>query len=320
MVRYLATRIGQGLLVVWLTYTVVFAAVQLLPSDPIEIFLTSGGASLDPDSLERMRAYYGYDDPPIVQYLAQLAGLVRGDFGYSLATGQPVVQRIGEVIGSTLALAGAALVVAVAIALVITTVSSLTRHDLVKRALLNAPPLVSAVPVFWLGLVVLDLLSIRLRVMSLFPDGSAIAFVVPVLVLALPISAPLAQVLLKSVDAVYRQPFVTVLRAKGASPRRVYFGHVLKNAAGPAVTVLGVTVGTLLAGSVITETVFGRPGLGRVLLQAVTVQDLALVQGLVLLAAVVFVAVNLVVDLVYPLLDPRILRTTSTGAARALAA
>ena len=180
------------------------------------------------------------------------------------------------------------------------------------RAALSYPAL--------LGLVLLELLSVRLGLLSLFPDGSFLSLAVPVLVLAVHVSAPMAQVLLKSTDQVYRQPFIDVLRAKGAPPAWIFFRHVLKNAAGPALTILGITVGTLFAGSVITETVFARAGLGAVVLQAVTAQDVPLVQGLVLLTAVVFVTVNLAVDLIHPLLDPRILTAAGQGSPRALAA
>jgi len=255
-----------------------------------------------------------------VQYLSQLAGLVRGDVGYSLASGQPVAERIGSVIGSTLALAGTAFATAVVLAVALAAAATLARRGWLKRLILNLPPLFAAVPVFWLGLVLLQLLSIQLGVMSLFPDGSFASLAVPVLVLAVHVSAPIAQVLLKSLDHVYAQPFVDVLRAKGASPAWIFYRHALKNAAAPAMTISGITVGTLLAGSVITETVFARSGLGQVVLQAVTAQDVPLVQGLVLLTATAFVAVNLVVDLVYPLLDPRILKSGVHGAPRALAA
>lgn len=319
MFRYVALRLAQGLLVIWLTFTVVFVAIQALPSDPITIFL-SGDRVVDEETVEAMRAYYGFDQPVYVQYFGQLFGLMQLEFGYSLTSGQTVAERLGGVIGSTLALASSALIVAVILAFSVVTIASLTRFGAVKRVLLNAPALFSAIPVFWLGLILLELLSIRLGVMSVFPDGSLMSFIVPVVVLAIPVSAPIAQVFLKSVDAVYQQPFITVLRAKGVPPGRIYFRHVVRNAVGPAMTVLGLTIGALLAGSVVTETVFGRPGLGTVLLQAVTSQDMALVQGIVLLTAIVFVIVNLVVDLLHPLLDPRILTSVSRGSARALAA
>lgn len=319
MARYLAQRVGQALLVVWLAYTIVFIAVQLLPSDPVTIFLTVDSA-VDQAAIDTMKSQYGYDQPLPVQYANQLLGLFSGNFGYSLASGQPVSERIGSVAGSTVVLATSAFVTAVVIAVALVAVATLTRSGAARRFLMNLPPLFSAIPVFWLGLVLLEVLSIRWGVMSLFPDGSFLSLAVPVLVLAAVVSAPVAQVLLKSVNHVYEQPFIDVLRAKGASRSWIFFRHGLKNAAGPALTITGITVGTLFAGSVITETVFARSGLGSVVLQAVTTQDVPLVQGLVLLTATVFVVVNLVVDLLYPLLDPRILKSNGQGAPRALAA
>ncbi|WP_461170233.1 ABC transporter permease [Arthrobacter sp. Z1-15] len=318
MARYLAHRIGQALLVVWLAYTLIFLAVQLLPSDPVTIFLTSDSA-VDQAAIDTMKAQYGYDQPLLIQYLAQLAALLGGDVGYSLTSGEPVTERIGGALGSTLALAGSALAAAVVIALAVVAAATLAPWPVLRRTLANLPPLFSAVPVFWLGLVLLELLSIRLGLLSLFPDGSFLSLAVPVLVLAVHVSAPMAQVLLKSVEQVYRQPFIDVLRAKGASPAWIFCRHALQNAAGPALSILGITVGTLFAGSVITETVFARAGLGSVVLQAVTTQDVPLVQGLVLLTATVFVAVNLLVDLLHPLLDPRILKDARQGSAPALA-
>lgn len=319
MAAYIARRIGQSLLVVWLAYTLVFLAVQLLPNDPVTIFL-SADAAADPATIAAMKAQYGYDQPLLVQYVGQLADILRGDVGYSLASGQPVSERIGSVIASTLALAGSAFVGAVLLAVALAATATLARATWLKRTILNLPPLFAAVPVFWLGLVLLQVLAIQWGVMSLFPDGSFASLAVPVLVLAVHVSAPIAQVLLKSLDAVYAQPFIDVLRAKGASPAWIFYRHALKNAAAPAMTISGITVGTLLAGSVITETVFARAGLGQVVLQAVTAQDVPLVQGLVLLTATAFVGVNLVVDLLYPLLDPRILKSSTHGAPRALAA
>lgn len=319
LLRYLLVRAGQAVLVVWLAYTVIFLAVQLLPSDPVTIFLTSDSA-VDRAAIDTMKSQYGYDQPLAVQYFHQLGALLRGDVGYSLSSGEPVTERIGGALGSTLQLAGSALAAAVVIALAVVSAAVLAPSARLRRLLANLPPLFAAVPVFWLGLVLLELLSVRLGLLSLFPDGSFLSLAVPVLVLAVHVSAPMAQVLLKSTDQVYRQPFIDVLRAKGAPPAWIFFRHVLKNAAGPALTILGITVGTLFAGSVITETVFARAGLGAVVLQAVTAQDVPLVQGLVLLTAVVFVTVNLAVDLIHPLLDPRILTAAGQGSPRALVA
>ena len=319
MAQYFARRLGQALLVIWLAYTLVFLAVQLLPSDPVTIFL-SADAAADQATINAMKAQYGYDQPLLVQYFNQLGQLLGGDVGYSLSSGQSVATRIGEVAGSTLTLASSAFVLAVVLAVALVAGATLSRSRALRRFITNLPPLFAAVPVFWLGLVLLQLLSIQLGVMSLFQDGSLASLAVPVIVLALHVSAPIAQVLLKSITHVYEQPFIDVLRAKGASPAWIFYHHALKNAAGPAMTIAAITVGTLLAGSVITETIFARSGLGSVVLEAVTVQDVPLVQGLVLLTATAFVAVNLIVDLLYPLLDPRILKSSAHGSPRVLAA
>jgi len=315
---YIAKRIGQALLVIWLAYTAVFLAVQALPNDPVTIFLSTDAAA-DPATIASMKAHYGYDQPLLVQYFGQLAGLLQGDFGYSLSSGSAVSTRIGEVVGSTLVLAGSAFMLAVVLAVALVAAATLARGERLRLALLNLPPLFVSIPVFWLGLVLLQLLAVQLGVMSLFPDGSFLSLAVPILVLAVHLSAPVAQVLIKSVQEVAAQPFVDVLRAKGASESWIFFRHTLKNAAPAALSIAGITIGTLLAGSVITETVFARSGLGQLVLQAVTVQDIPLVQGLVLLTAAAFTLVNLLVDLIHPQLDPRII-TASAGSPRALAA
>lgn len=315
---YIAKRIGQALLVIWLAYTAVFLAVQALPNDPVTIFLSTDAAA-DPATIASMKAHYGYDQPLLVQYFGQLAGLLQGDFGYSLSSGSAVSTRIGEVVGSTLVLAGSAFMLAVVLAVALVAAATLARGERLRLALLNLPPLFVSIPVFWLGLVLLQLLAVQLGVMSLFPDGSFLSLAVPILVLAVHLSAPVAQVLIKSVQEVAAQPFVDVLRAKGASESWIFFRHTLKNAAPAALSIAGITIGTLLAGSVITETVFARAGLGQLVLQAVTVQDIPLVQGLVLLTAAAFTLVNLLVDLIHPQLDPRII-TASAGSPRALAA
>lgn len=318
MSGFILRRIAQSILVIWLAYTAVFLAVQALPNDPVTIFLSTD-ASADPATIAQMKAHYGYDRPLLEQYFSQLGGLLTGNFGYSLSSGTPVAERIAEVAGSTLCLASSAFVFAVVLAIVIVTVGTLSRSEWIKKVFLNLPPLMVAVPVFWLGLVLLQILAVQLDVMSLFPDGSFLSLAVPIFVLAVHLSAPIAQVLFKSVQSIQQQPFVDVLRAKGASESWIYFRHLLKNAAPSALSIAAITIGTLLAGSVITETVFARAGLGQLILNAVTVQDIPLVQGLVILMAVAFTGVNLLVDLIHPKLDPRIV-TAGSQSARALAA
>ena len=310
MTRYVLGRLGQGVVVLWLAYSLAFIAMQVLPSDAVTAMLT-GESAMPAETVERVRAFYGLDQPVIVQYGAQLLGLLRGDLGYSISTGQQVSERIAGVAGSTVALAALALFFAVLIAAAITATVALVDRPRLARTIASIPSFLAAIPAFWLGIVVLQLFSVRLQIVPLFPDGSAAALIAPALVLAVPVSAPLAQVAVRQVTAAFEQPYVDVVRAKGASGARVLVRHVARNAAGPVLTVLGLSTGALLAGAVIVETVFSRPGFGRILIEAVNTQDATTVQSLVLLAAAVFVLINLVVDLLYPVLDPRILRGRS---------
>lgn len=306
MTRYVLGRLAQGAIVLWLAYTLAFLAMQVLPSDAVTAMLT-GEAAVPAETVERVRAFYGLDQPVLVQYGSQLLGLLRGDLGYSISTGQQVSERIAGVAASTVALAGLALLFAVLIAGAITAAIAVVDRPRLTRLIVGVPPVLAAIPAFWLGIVALQVFSVQLRLVPLFPDGSAAALVAPALVLAVPVSAPLAQVAVRQVVAALAQPYVDVVRAKGASRARVLVRHVARNAAGPVLTVLGLSTGALLAGAVVVETVFSRPGFGRILIEAVNTQDATTVQSLVLLAAAVFVLINLAVDLLYPVLDPRIL-------------
>lgn len=311
MVTYIATRVGQSAIVLLVAFTVVFWGVSILPTDPAAIFVAKGEGYFNPDIVNQVRAFYGYDRPLWVQYFSQLNQVLHGHFGFSLSSGQSVTDRIGGVIGETVKLAATATVFALLFAAVITVLA--TTWAPVRSLVRAIPPLFGAVPTFWLGLVVLQVFSVQLGLISLFPDGSVTSLVVAALVLAVPISAPIAQVLGKNIDATLALPHINTARAKGGTPGWVIRKHVLKNAAAPALTVTATTVGALLGGSVVTETVFSRSGLGAVLLQAVSNQDISLIQGLVLLTAVVIVAANLVVDLIYPLLDPRVTKLQRRG-------
>ncbi len=306
LAAHVALRIGQALLVLWITFTVVFLAVAALPSDPVTIFLASDAGG-DPALIETVSRFYGYDRPLFEQYLIQLGNVVRGDFGFSLSTGQTVLDRIGGVVGQTVALATTALVLSIVFAIAVSFAAFRVPSGWLRSAIAGIPSFTSAIPTFWVGLVALQVLSIQLGVLSLFPDGSLLSLLVPAAVLAIPVSAPIAQVLLKSVQSASDLGFVQTARSKGAGPGRVFFSHVFRASLAPALTVVGLSIGILIAGSVITETVFARPGLGSVLLKAVISQDIPLVQGLVFLTTAVVVAVNLLVDLAHPLLDPRVL-------------
>ncbi len=306
MLLYAALRIAQALVVVVGAYTLTFIGIHLLPTDPIVNYLVANEMSLDPETIHQMKQYYGYDRPLHEQFFSQLWGIAQGNFGYSLKTARPVTTEISDVILSTLQLAGTATLIALLAAFLLVTINSLTTSKRLSAIVVSVPPLISAVPTFLLGMVMLQIFSFKLGWLSVFPDGSLLSLLMPALALGLHLSAPLAQVMIKAVESARAQPFVVAVRAKGVTRIGLFFRHLLKFAASSGLTMLGLIVGGLLAGSVVTETVFSRPGVGRVLQEAVSSQDIAVVQGFVILIAAIYAFTNLIVDLIYPMLDPRV--------------
>nr|WP_276611978.1 ABC transporter permease [Kineococcus vitellinus] len=206
----------------------------------------------------------------------------------------------------TALLAAAAFALALVLGVATALASTWARWGWVRSLLLALPPLGVSLPTFWVGLLLIQLLSFRVPVFPALGNEGAASLVLPAVTLAVPVSASIAQVLARGLRTALAEPYVETARAKGASRARVHLRHALRNATIPALTIAGVIVGNLLAGAVVVETVFSRVGIGRLTVSAVNGQDIPLVQGLVLLAAAVFVATNLVVDLLYPVVDPRI--------------
>ncbi|WP_433634741.1 ABC transporter permease [Nocardia sp. CA-120079] len=307
MVRYVFAKFGQAVFVVWGAYTVTFVLLYVLPYDAVDLlFDPNQGDLVTEQDKQHARVYYGLDHNLIGQYLHRLFDAAHGDFGASTRTGQQVWPLILSVLPQTALLAGFALILAVLIALAVALTAGYTRTRWLANLVATLPAAGVSVPVFLVGLAVLQVFSFQL---GWFPpignDGFA-ALVLPAVTLAIPVSAPIAQLLIKNFDAGLRAGYVTVSIAKGATRLWVLVRDVLKNAGLPALTIAGVTFGNLLAGAVIVETVFSRSGLGRLTETAVRTQDVPLVQAVVVFAAIVFVTVNFVVDLIYPLLDPRL--------------
>lgn len=304
--RYLISRFGQAATVLLVAFTAAFLLLQAMPGDAIMIKFENPELGLSPDQIADLRITYGVDAPLHLQYWHTLTGVLQGDLGYSVQSGTPVAALLTEVVPHTLALAGLGFVTAVLLAFVIAFASGLSRFTWLRSALRSAPSLFISVPVFWLGILLIQIFSFRLGWISVINPGLVEGLILPVLTLAVPISAPLAQILTRSMDQVSLAPFVTVVRAKGASELWAKWHTVLRNAVLPTMTMAGVLFGELIAGAVVTETVFGRAGIGRITEQAVRNQDIPVLQAVVLLAALVFVVINLTVDLLYPRLDPRL--------------
>ncbi|ELY5852407.1 ABC transporter permease [Cronobacter malonaticus] len=304
--RYLAERVGQALLVLWASFTVSFVLLQLLPGDAIAIKFQNPELGLNAAQIAQMRTAYGADAPLWRQYLESLGGALRGDFGFSLQAGVPVSALLAASLPATLRLAALGFTLALVIAVLLAALSTLSYGRVLRRAFAALPSLFVAVPTFWLGITLIQLFSFQWRLIPVINPGFWEGLILPVMTLAVPISAPLAQLLIRNIDVVMHQPFVTVARAKGASHRGVLWRHVARNALLPVLTVAGLLLGELIAGALVTETVFGLNGLGQLTRDAVNNQDLAVLQAIVLVAALGFVLINLLVDLLYPLLDPRL--------------
>ncbi|CAI1140158.1 ABC transporter permease [Serratia fonticola] len=306
MLKYLSGRTGQALLVLWAAFTLSFILLQVLPGDAILIKFQNPDMGLSPAQIADMRAAYGADVPLWQQYLHTLGNFLRGDLGYSIQNGVPVSALLAANLPATLQLAVLGFTLALLLALVIAFVSNLIGFGWLKSALQSLPALFVSVPTFWLGIVLIQIFSFRLKLVPIINPGEWIGLLLPIATLAIPISAPLAQILIRSIDSVQTQPFVAVARAKGASRSGVLWRHVARNAMLPVLTIAGILFGELIAGALITETVFGRSGLGQVTQQAVVNQDVAVLQAVVMISAAAFVFLNLLVDLLFPLLDPRL--------------
>jgi peptide/nickel transport system permease protein len=310
MQRYLLNRIGQAVLVLWAAFTIAFVLLQALPGDAVLIKYQNPDMGLSPAEIADIRNSYGADTPLFLQYLNSLAGFLTGNLGYSVQAGVPVVDQLAANVPSTLALAGLGFLAAVILAAAIAFLASLAPFAWLRNAIESLPSLLVSVPVFWLGIVLIQIFSFRLKLIPVINPPEALGLILPVATLAVPISAPLAQVLIRSIDDVRTQPFVAVARSRGGSNAWVLAHHVARNAVLPALTIAGVLLGELIGGAVVTETVFGRNGVGQLTQQAVNNQDAAVLQAVVVLAAAAFVLVNLAVDLLYPVLDPRLKQKT----------
>lgn len=304
VMRLLAV-LGGAVLLLWAAATLAFAALRLVPGDPVEVML-GPQAQVSQDVKDALRTELGLDRPLWEQYLSYLGQLVRGDLGESFQLRMPVVEVIGRQVAPTLQLTALAL----AFALVLVVVGVILARGPRSRSTLAAIELVVlSAPVFGIGLVLLAVFAFALGWFPVAGSRGFAALVLPAITLALPCAALLGQVLHDGLDEAGRQPFTLTARARGASPERVLTRHTLRHASIGTLTMTAYLVGSLLGGAVLVETVFARPGLGRVALTAILDRDLPVVAGVILLSAAVFAIVNLLVDLAAPLLDPRLRRS-----------
>ncbi|MHA3684128.1 ABC transporter permease [Leucobacter sp. HY1908] len=309
---FIARRIGQALAVLALAYTGAFVLLQALPGDAVMARFGSPDLGLTTEQLAEISATYGADEPLITRYFASLAGFLTGDLGTSVASGAQVSALLAEALPQTLTLAVIAMTGAIFLAVTIAFTASFGRGRLLRNAVRNLPPLFVSLPVFWIGIVLIQVFSFKLGLIPVIGATPGQALVLPAITLMIPIAAPLAQVFLRSIDEVREQPFVNVVRARGASTSWLLWRNVAPNALLPALTMAGLLFGELVGGAIVTEAVFGRVGIGSLTAQAVAQRDTPVLLAIVVIAAAVFVTINLVVDLLYPVLDAR-LRSQKPG-------
>ncbi len=280
-----------------------FLMLHLTPGDPVAIML---GEFASKTEVERLRRDLGLDQPLPFQYVKFVERVLRGDLGTSIRSRREVTAEIGDRISSTVGLTLAAMVLAVSFGVPIGVIAATTKHVMVDSAAMGFALLGLSMPTFWSGLLLILFFSLKLGWLPITESEGLRALVLPAVALAAPAAAILARITRSSVLEVLRQEYIRTARSKGLVERLVIYRHALRNALIPVLTIIGLQFGGLLAGAVIVESVFARPGLGRLAVAAILARDFPMVQGVVLVVATMYVFVNLSVDVMYGLLDPRI--------------
>jgi peptide/nickel transport system permease protein len=321
-VLYALRRLVQAVVVVILAYVVTFVLITVLGGNPIATQLSNPQAGLDPAQVKRVEAYYGVGKPVIEQLWLGISRFFQGQLGVSLQYHQPVSNLISTALPYTLKLASLALLVSLLMSALIAFGTQYLPFAPVRSALRSVPSLFLSVPNFIIGLLLIQAFSFQLHAFDILSPNNFLGTLLAAIALAIPISAPLAEVLIANLDHESQQEYALVARSRGLSEGRLLLRHLVKPSLLPAVTMAALIAGELMGGAVITEEVFGRTGIGSVMYSAVQTRDAPVLQAVVSLAAVVFVLVNLIADLLGPLLDPRVqlVRTRRTAAGSRTAA
>ncbi len=303
MIRYLFHRLAYMLPVVWLVVSVVFLLIHLVPGDPIQAMLGESAAAAD---VQAARHAYGLDLPLGTQYLHYWSGVLHGDLGLSLRLNKPVRSLVAQAYPATLALTVSALLVAVLLSIPAGVRSATRRNRWDDRALSFVSLLGLSFPNFALGPILILLFAIRLDWLPVSGAASWRSLILPAVTMGASLAAILTRMVRTSMLEELGQDYIRTARAKGLTERRVVYRHALRNALIPVVTVLGLQFGALLAGAIVTETIFAWPGIGRLTISAISNRDYSLVQGCLLSIGLTYVAVNFFTDLIYSALNPRI--------------
>ena len=303
MIRYLLTRAAYMIPVVWLVVSVVFLLIHLVPGDPIQAMLGESAASAD---IQAARHAYGLDVPLPTQYVRYWAGVLHGDLGKSVRLNKPVRSLVAQAYPATLSLTLSALFVAILLSIPAGVRSATRRNRWDDRALSFVSLLGLSFPNFALGPILILVFAIHYDWLPVSGAASARSLILPAITMGASLAAILTRMVRTSMLEELGQDYIRTARAKGLTERAVVYRHALRNAMIPVVTVIGLQFGALLAGAIVTETIFACPGIGRLTISAISNRDYALVQGCLLCIGLTYVAVNFCTDLVYSALNPRI--------------
>lgn len=306
MKRVVVHRLGQLVIVLFGISILTFCLMYLSPSDPAALMLNAQGIAPSPEVLAQTQHEMGLDKPVIIQYRDWFVGILHNDFGHSYLYNAPVAQVLSSRAPLSFLLACVTLVVLVILVLGLLAVRVLYPHSGASRAVRLLQMLSLSLPSFWVGLLLIYICSLRLHLVPSIGFLGAKSLILPVVTLFIGLVGRFLGELEESVEREFSSPYVEGLRSRGFSEKRIFFKHVLKNSLASSITLLGIIFGGLLSGSVVVETVFSLPGLGFMATSAISARDYALVQGYVLLVSTVYVLVNLLVDLSYHLIDPRV--------------
>lgn len=302
MTRFILKRLVRGILTLWLVVTAVFIVLRL-SGDPAQVLL---GPEASPEAIEGFRMRYGLDDPLPVQYGRYLANVAQLEFGDSLRDRRPATELLRMRLGATLELGLVAMAIALAIGIPAGVLAALNRNTIWDRLAMAMAFIGQSAPNFFIGIMLILLLSFQLNLLPSSGRGSWQQIIMPAFTLATGLLAAMARLSRSSLLEVIRQDYVRTARAKGLTQRRIVAVHMLRNAAIPVVTFFGLWVGTLIGGAAITETVFAWPGIGRLTVNAISSRDYPMIQLIVIVVAASVVLINLMVDIAYGLLDPRV--------------
>lgn len=303
MIEYVTRRLLMMIPILLGVSLVVFVLIRLVPGDPIVLL---AGEDANPEAIRSLREQWGLDKPLYVQYLTFLWNLLRGDMGTSIRSGRSVADEISDRYLNTVNLACLSLAIALSIGILAGVASGTRPYTKMDNLSMLVALFGLSAPAFWLGLMLMWLFAVYLSLLPAVGVGTISHLVLPSVTLGAAVAASVARQTRSGILEVMRQDYVRTARSKGLPENTVIWKHVLKNAMIPVVTVAGIFFGGMLGGSIVVETVFSYPGLGKLLIDSISSRDYPVVQGLILIYAVVFSLVNLVVDLTYSYLDPRI--------------